>query len=205
MSSGGSGRLSRAQKGKAVARATESSPARVVESNSPSDFETIHREAMMDTENMDTPQRVLVAESARQLREEREAASLIARDGQGGASEGEASLPDFVPCCYHPEGIFEDLPALAPGQMRSPVVEGQTWENVEETRSTPSSVKALLRECGGVGVTFLIPTRSQRLRGRGPLCWGFSVSTSHTFRARPSSGFRFLDSSHLMRDVVTQR
>ncbi|KAG2247274.1 hypothetical protein Bca52824_086902 [Brassica carinata] len=46
--------------------------------------------------------------------------------------------------------------------MRSPVVEGKTWENVEETRSTPSSVKALLRECGGVGVTFLIPTRSQR-------------------------------------------
>ena len=126
MSSGGSGRLSRAQKGKAVARATESSPARVIESNSSSDFETIHREAMMDTENMDTPQRVLVAESARQLREEREAASLIARDGQGGASEGEASLPDFVPCCYHPEGIFEDLPALAPGQMCSPVMKGQT-------------------------------------------------------------------------------
>ena len=162
MSSGGCGRLSRAQKGKAVARATESSPASDVELNSPSDFEMIHREAMMDTENMDTPQRVLVAESARQLREEREAASLIARDGQGGASEGEASLPDFVPCCYHPEGIFEALPALAPGQMGSPVVEGLTWENVEETRSTPTSVKALLKECGGVGVTFLIPTRSQR-------------------------------------------
>ncbi|CAN6861094.1 unnamed protein product, partial [Brassica oleracea] len=57
--------LSREQKGKAVARATKSSPARVVESNSPSDFETIHREAMMDTTNMDTLQRVLVAESAR--------------------------------------------------------------------------------------------------------------------------------------------
>ena len=46
--------------------------------------------------------------------------------------------------------------------MRSPVVEGQTWENVEEKRSTPSSVKALLSECGVVGVTFLIPTKSQR-------------------------------------------
>uniref|UniRef100_M4F5L4 Uncharacterized protein n=1 Tax=Brassica campestris TaxID=3711 RepID=M4F5L4_BRACM len=46
---------------------------------------------------MDTPQRVLVAESARPLREEREAATLIARDGHGGASEGEASVPDFVP------------------------------------------------------------------------------------------------------------
>ncbi|XP_048621789.1 meiosis-specific protein ASY2-like [Brassica napus] len=46
--------------------------------------------------------------------------------------------------------------------MRSPIVEGQMWGNVEETRSTPSSVKVLLRECGGVGVTFLIPTKTQR-------------------------------------------
>ena len=162
MSSGGSGKLSRVQKGKAVARATESSPAHVVVSNSPSDFETIHREAMMDTENMDTPQRFLVADSARQFREERESAALILRDGLDGASDGEVSLPDFIPCCYHPGGIFEDLPALAAEQMRSPVVEGESWENVEETRSTPSSVKALLRKCGGAGVTFLIPTKSQR-------------------------------------------
>ncbi|XP_013594574.1 PREDICTED: uncharacterized protein LOC106302655 [Brassica oleracea var. oleracea] len=117
---------------------------------------------MMDTENMDTPQRVLVADSARQLREERENVTLISRDGQGGADVGEASLPDFVPCRYHPGGIFEDLPALAVEQMRPSVVEGQSWENIEETRSTPSSVKALLRECEGTGVTFLIPTRSQR-------------------------------------------
>ena len=46
--------------------------------------------------------------------------------------------------------------------MRSSVVEGQAWENVEQTRSTPSSVKMLLRACGGVGVTFLIPTKTQR-------------------------------------------
>ena len=162
MLSGGRGKLSRAQKGKAAVNATESSPARVVESNSSPDFETIHREAMMDTENMDTPQRVLVADSARQLREERENVTLISRDGQGGADVGETSLPDFVPCCYHPGGIFEDLPALAVEQMRPSVVEGQSWENIEETRSTPSSVKALLRECEGTGVTFLIPTKSQR-------------------------------------------
>ena len=126
MSSGGSGKLSRALKGKAVARATESSPVRVVVPNSPSDFETILREAIMDTENMDTPQRVLVADSARRLLEEGESATLILRDGQDGASDGEVSLPDFIPCCYHPEGIFEDLPALAVEQMRSPVIEGQS-------------------------------------------------------------------------------
>ncbi|KAG2250672.1 hypothetical protein Bca52824_080808 [Brassica carinata] len=100
--------------------------------------------------------------SRNQLREERENVTLISRDGQGGADVGEASLPDFVPCRYHPGGIFEDLPALAVEQMRPSVVEGQSWENIEETRSTPSSVKALLRECEGTGVTFLIPTRSQR-------------------------------------------
>ena len=111
---------------------------------------------------MDTPQRVLVDDAARQLHGKRETTALIARDGQGGASEGEISLPDFVPCCYHPGNIFEDLPALAPELMRSSVVEGQAWENVEQTRSTPSSVKMLLRACGGVGVTFLIPTKTQR-------------------------------------------
>ena len=46
--------------------------------------------------------------------------------------------------------------------MRSPIVEGKLWGNVEETRSTPSSIKILLRECRGVGITFLIPTRAQR-------------------------------------------
>ena len=66
MSSGS--RLSREQKGKTVARGSESSPPRVIELNSSSDFETINRDAMMDTVNMDTPQRVLVADAARQLR-----------------------------------------------------------------------------------------------------------------------------------------
>ncbi|XP_022558249.1 meiosis-specific protein ASY2-like [Brassica napus] len=162
MSSGS--RLSKEQKGKAVA--TETSPVRVVDSTLPSDFEAIHREAMMDTTNMDTSQRVLVAESARLIREERanveSVAQDCARDGRGGAHDTEISPPDFVPCCYHPEGIFEDLPTLAPGLLRPPAVEGQSWENVEATRLTPSSVKILLRECAGVGVTFLIPTKTQR-------------------------------------------
>ena len=86
----------------------------------------------MDTVNMDTPQRVLVVESARQLREERvtaaSAAQDFARDGRGGASKGEVVLPDFVPTCYHPGGIFNELPALAQELMRSPTVEGQSWE-----------------------------------------------------------------------------
>ena len=41
-------------------------------------------------------------------------------------------------------------------------VGGQAWENVIATRSTPDSVKKLLREHRGLGVTFLIPSKSQR-------------------------------------------
>ena len=107
MSSGG--RLSREQKGNVVV--TESSHARVVDANPLSKFEVIHREAMMDTANMDTPQRVLVVESVRQLREERVNDAFAAQDcvidGRGGASDGEVSFPDFVPICYHPGEIFE--------------------------------------------------------------------------------------------------
>ena len=117
----------------------------------------------MDTENMDTPQRTLVAESVRKLRKERASfdAQACARDGRGGGSDGE-DLPDFVPTCYHPGRIFEDLQALSSRLMRSSTVEGQSWENVEQTRSTPSSVKILLRRCSRVGVTLLIPSRAQR-------------------------------------------
>ena len=125
MSSGG--RLSREQKGKAVAASSipRSSPARDT-------TESIYREAMMDTENMDTPQQTLVAELARQLQEERASfdAQTGTRDGRGGASEGE-DPPDFTPTCYHPGGIFEDLPALASGLMRSSTAEGKSWKNIE--------------------------------------------------------------------------
>ena len=145
--------------------ATETSHARDVAGNPLSELEAIHREAMMDTVNMETSQWFLVVESARQLREERATAAFAAqdcaRDGRSGASDGEVALPDFVPTCYHPGGIFEELTALAHELMRSPTVEGQSWDNIEETRSTPSSVKILLRECRGVGVTFLIPTKAQ--------------------------------------------
>ena len=163
MSSGG--RLSREQKGKAIASnsSPRSSPLKGAIGHPLAAVESIYREAMMDTENMDTPQRTLVAESVRQLREERASfdAQAWARDGCGGASDGE-DLSDFVPTCYHPGGIFEDLPALSSRLMSSSTVEGQSWENVEHTRLTPSSVKILLRRCSGVGVTLLIPSRAQR-------------------------------------------
>ena len=56
MSSGG--RLSREQKGKAVAASSNpsSSSVRDAVGDPLATLESIHREAMMDTENMDTPQ-----------------------------------------------------------------------------------------------------------------------------------------------------
>ena len=51
---------------------------------------------------------------------------------------------------------------MAPELLRSSEVSGQSWENVLKTRSTPGSVKRLLRERRGIGVTFLIPSESQR-------------------------------------------
>ena len=134
---------------------TGSSHARDTAADPLAELDAIHREAMTDTANMDTPQRASVVETARQLRDEKEniasGAQDCARDGWGGVRDGKVALLDFVPTCYHPGGIFEELPALAPEMIRSPTMEGQSWENVEETHSSPSCVKILQRECRGVG------------------------------------------------------
>ena len=152
------GRLSREQKGKAVA--SSPSPARDPDGTPIEDFDLIHREAMMDTVNLDLPQRVLVSDSARLHREETAAqARACPRDGQGGAR---SRSQGHVPICYYPGGIFEELPALSPELLRSAVVRGQSWGNVNSTTSCAGSVKILLRKYQGVGVTFLIPTPEQR-------------------------------------------
>ena len=88
MSSGG--RLSRKQKGKAVA--TASSPARDMDGTPLDEFELVHREVVMDTRTLELSKRILVSKSARLYREEaREApteAKVYARDSQGGARDG---------------------------------------------------------------------------------------------------------------------
>ncbi|KAF8105332.1 LOW QUALITY PROTEIN: hypothetical protein N665_0158s0016 [Sinapis alba] len=154
------GRLSHTQKGKAVA--TESSPARDVDRAPLDDFERVHHDAMMDTRSLGLSERLLVSESARLHRREvariTTEAQTCTRDGQDGTRDGTPPV-DFVPICYYPGGIFEELPSLSPEMLRSPEARGQTWENVLPTRSTVESVKRLLR---GVRVTFLIPTGEQR-------------------------------------------
>ncbi|KAF8082024.1 hypothetical protein N665_0852s0003 [Sinapis alba] len=156
-------RLSRKQKGKVVA--IESSPARDVDGTPLDDFELVHHEAMMDTQSLGLSERFLVSESAHLHRREVPSvtteAQACARDGQDGARDGTPPV-DFVPICYYPGGIFKELPSLSPELLRSPEARGQTWGNVLPTRSTVGSVKRLLRQCRGVGVTFLIPTGEQR-------------------------------------------
>ncbi|KAG2328183.1 hypothetical protein Bca52824_010911 [Brassica carinata] len=134
------GRLSREEKGKAVA--TVSSPDKDVTANgSPlEDFDLIHRDAMRDTVNMDLSERLLIAEAHRSFREERDCevvdeGSNSSRsdndsDGTNADSDGSESsepiplalwerhrfsrfdLIDCRPTIYHPGGIFEELPAL---------------------------------------------------------------------------------------------
>ena len=161
MSSGG--RLSRKQKGKEVA--TAPSPAGDVSGVPLEEFEQVHHEAMMDTRSLDLSQRILVSESARSYRQEvgitPAEPQVCKRDGSGGARDG-VPLVNYVPTCNYPGEIFEELPAVAPEFLRSPDVSGQAWENLIETRSTPNSVKKLLRERRGLGVTFMIPSKSQR-------------------------------------------
>ena len=161
MSSGG--RLSRKQKWKEVA--TASSPARDASGVPLEEFEQVHHEAMMDTRSLDQSQRILVSESERSYRQEVGGTpaepQVCERDGSGGARDG-APLVNYVPTCYYPGEIFEELPAVALEFLRSPDVSGQAWENIIETRSTLDSVKKLLREHRGLEVTFLIPSKSQR-------------------------------------------
>ncbi|KAH0862118.1 hypothetical protein HID58_079329, partial [Brassica napus] len=93
-------RLSREEKGKDVA--TSPSPA----SGSPLDeFDLINRDALRDTENMSLSQRLLVADSHRQTREE--AAGRIEASGDSGTS---VRHPNTI---AYPEKFFESVQAIA--------------------------------------------------------------------------------------------
>ena len=175
-------RLSRQQKGKSVA--ATSTPARNPDGGRLGDLESTHHAAMMDTANLSRSQRLLVADATRLAREGNENVAVrdateCARDGQSGAMpvdsvtlrarpmegdppENDDPEAELVPTTFYPDGIFEELPRLLPDLLRPAFVAGQVWEGVEETKSTPRSVKKILRSKGATGVTFLIPTKEQR-------------------------------------------
>lgn len=72
-------------------------------------------------------------------------------------------LQNCRPTCYHEGDLLEELHAFPPEALHDPYAEGQDWEKVVETCSTHSSVRKVLRESRGVGVTYIIPFSQQRL------------------------------------------
>ncbi|KAL0655728.1 hypothetical protein Bca4012_076312 [Brassica carinata] len=88
--------------------------------------------------------------------------TLRPRPAEGGPSEDDDSEAELFPTTFYPEGIFEELPQLHPDLLRHAFLAGQDWEGVEKTKSTPGSVKRVLRAAGAVGVTFLVLTEAQR-------------------------------------------
>ena len=143
---------------------------------------------------MSLSQRLLVADSHRQTREE--AAGRIEASGDSGTSgsrnrgedRSDASIGsersgseassralrpsrrvrrrvrfdqiDCRPTIYHPGRIFDELYQLPPELLRDP--RAQSWGNVFGSCSSHKTVKDLLRENGGAGVTYIIPSTEQR-------------------------------------------
>ena len=57
---------------------------------------------------------------------------------------------------------FKELPNLDPDLEHPTIVECQLWRNSRSSWSSVTRVKALLRECGVPGMTFLITRDEQR-------------------------------------------
>ncbi|KAG2250172.1 hypothetical protein Bca52824_080308 [Brassica carinata] len=74
--------------------------------------------------------------------------TLRARPTEVGPSEDDDSEAEFFPTTFYPDGIFEELPQLHPDLLRPAFLAGQDWEGVEKTKSTPGSVKRVLRAAG---------------------------------------------------------
>ncbi|KAL0886262.1 hypothetical protein Bca101_010245 [Brassica carinata] len=148
------GRLSREEKGKTIAVSSSPTKDATVNDYPVDDFDLVNREAMRDTENMSLSQRLLVADSHKQIREERDRMDEDSGNGDSdyedndsdsqdsggddlGMSSRSPQVPrrryrrvrfnsnDCRPTYYHPSGIFEELPALPPEMLRDPRAEGQ--------------------------------------------------------------------------------
>ncbi|XP_056866531.1 meiosis-specific protein ASY2-like [Raphanus sativus] len=141
-------KLSREQKGKMRAASSGSGDDLETVRGSEGSQEAVHREAMMDTENLSRAQRVLISESRVQSRKD---------------DDGRDHVDDqMIPISFYPGNIFEKQPPLDRERVRPSVVEGQDWRGVEKTRSTVESVTRLLRARDAAGVTFIIPNSDQR-------------------------------------------
>lgn len=145
-------RLSREEKGKFLADAPEREGEDPGSGSPLDEFSLLHRDALRDTINMTLDQRLLVAESHGQFREE-EDTPVIARGGEDPRNDNPSEpapprenaprrgkrklvqsriprlwrpeLQSCRPTCYHHGGLFEELPALPPEDLRDPYADRQ--------------------------------------------------------------------------------
>lgn len=141
-------KLSREQKGKMLATSSGSGDDSETVRSFNGSQEAVHREAMMDTENLSRAQRVLVSELMFQSRKDDD--------------DHDPADDQMIPICFYPGNIFEEQRPLDRERVRDSVVEGQDWQNIEKTRSTIETVTKLLRARDAAGVTFIIPRSDQR-------------------------------------------
>ena len=170
------GRLSREEKGKGVADSPSPTRDERVADSPLDDFDLIHRDALRDLDNMTLSQRLLVADAHKMIRDERAdrvevGSSDVSGSGSEASSQASRSLRrasreipfdqiDCRPTIYHPGGIFEELGPLPSELLRDP--RAQSWGNVFDSCSSHKTVKDLLRQSGGAGVTYIIPSKGQR-------------------------------------------
>lgn len=157
-------RLSREEKGKAVAGASDPEEVRA-----PNDVAT---NAIPEPDPMvvGTPEGVGAARAEGNVGSSRvgtgneglEAQARKFRIPKYRLREESVDPPEYKPTRYVSGDIFEELPAISRDTLRDPRAGGQSWRNVFPSFSTHSSVKHLLKSCGAIGVTYLIPSVRQR-------------------------------------------
>ncbi|KAF3503803.1 hypothetical protein F2Q69_00044511 [Brassica cretica] len=131
--------------------------------NPPDDFDSIHRDALRDSDNMTLSQRLLVADAHRMIRDECAGRVEVGNSdvsGSGSEPSSQASRPlrrasrevpfdqiDCRPTIYHLGGIFEELCPFPLELLHDP--RAKSWGNVYDSCSSHKTVRDLLRRSGG--------------------------------------------------------
>ncbi|KAF8087105.1 hypothetical protein N665_0599s0001 [Sinapis alba] len=160
-------RISREQKGKALAFGLSLVRDEIGAESPVDDFNLIHRDALMDTASLSVSQREGEGQApsgdGSDGEEEyhsidiEDSPSEEHHDNEERPSEEHVEPVDFYPIRFYPGGIFERQEAIPSDQLRPLIVEGQNWGKTMSTY-----VKRLFRECGASGVTFLISNDKQQ-------------------------------------------
>ncbi|KAF3519710.1 hypothetical protein DY000_02063375 [Brassica cretica] len=136
--------FARREKGKGVADSPSPIRDARVTDSPPDDFDSIHRDALRDSDNMTLPQRLMVTDAHKMIRDEcTDRVEVGSSDVSGSGSEASRPLRrasreipfdqiDCRPTIYHPGGIFEELGPLPSELLRDP--RAQSWGNAIASR-----------------------------------------------------------------------